>query len=295
MAELLTNIVQQLAVDLGQAEEFTATGGSATTTINTGWNALDDPPEEERFKGHYIIVKRDVGGAGASPEGKFALISAYNVDTQTLTHATVADAVASGDSILFVSTSMFPFLDMITAVNRGLRDLGMFSFVDRTLTTATQQTEYSLPANVIEITDVRIQTDTDSNDNQYVSIGGWKLIHPTTTLSTAPILYIPQQASGYTIEVHYNGWHPELTSYSDIVNKFIPKPLVVAAAKVALLEGYINRNYGNIDQHWKNMYAEALRQRDIYKMELPPIREKRKRVGLLWSSYVEDTVPDPIS
>ena len=85
-----------------------------------------------------------------------------------------------------------------------------------------------------------------------------------------------------TIELHYNGYHPELTAYSDPIDKFISKSLVVAAAKVALLEAYINRNSGGTDQHWKNMYAEALRQRDILKMEHPTLRKRRKKIGLLW-------------
>lgn len=285
MALLLTDIVQQVAIDLGQHEAFTATGGSATTTVNTNWNILDDPPEEESIKGKYIVITKDAGGAGASPQGRWALISSYAVDTYTITHATVTDAVASGDECLLVSQSVFPFLDIVKAVNKGLYDVGWATFVDRSLTTAANQTEYSLPANVIEVVDVRIQgITTDANDNQYYSITDWKVIPPTTTLSTAPLLYIPQYLAGYTIEIWYNGYHPELTAYSDIIQKYISKPLLVAATKAALLESYINKNGSKVDQSWKNMYSEAVQQRDILKQEQPIMKHKRKKLGLLWTS-----------
>lgn len=302
MAVKLTDVLQTMITDLGQwirvgtDVEFTATGGGATTTINTGFANEEESPEEETFKNHYLFVTQDAAGAGASPEGRFAKVSAYAVTTHTLTHATVTDAVAVGDKFQVASQSIFPISAMIKAVNGGLAELGTFTFVDRSLTTVSAQTEYSLPAGVLEVLDVRIQgTTSDSNDNQYYPIGGWKIVYPTTTLSTEPLLYIPEMAAGYTIEIEYNGYHPTLSLYSDIVYKFVKKELVVAAAMVKLLKGFINEGGGQTDQHWRNMYAEALRLRDTMKMEIPSLRGKRRKIGLTWSfdGVEEDTFTYP--
>jgi len=294
----LYEVIKQVAIDLNQLKrvaneyEFTASGaGSATTTVNSNFAAtnVNEPPEEDFFKNHAIFITYDAGAAAASPEGRWGSITAYDETTYTLTHSTLTDATASGDKFFIISQSLFPISAYVTACNRALKDLGAMTFVDRSLTTAADQTEYSLPTGVIELLDVRVQTNTsDANDNRYMRVNGCRLVPPTTTLSTAPILYVPQQVSGRTLEIHYNGLHPVVSAYNDVIWKYVQSPLIVNATKKALLEQFLNGEGQAAQQHWRNMYDEATQQTEYYKRALPvPIRKKR-RDELSWGPYQVD-------
>lgn len=280
----LTDILQKMGEDFGIMNEFTATGGTATTTINTAFANEAEPPDEEAFKNNYLFCRRDAGGAGASPEGRYALISAYAPTTYTITHATLTTAPASGDEMAVMKQNVFTLKEMINAVNRGLRKIGVFTFKDTTsIVIADAQTEYSLPSGVLELLDVQIQTNDNSNDNTWASVPDWKIIPATSAMSAEPLLYIPQLTTGYDIQLVYNGYHPQLTTYDSVIYKFIPEELVIASSKVVLLEGYINSKSGSAKKHWGDMYAEALRQFNELRVMMPTQRlMHKKRYGLLW-------------
>ncbi len=61
MAFTLTNILQNLYSGLGQTPNntgvFEATGGSATTFVNTNWQYLESPPETDFCKDMSVIHK----------------------------------------------------------------------------------------------------------------------------------------------------------------------------------------------------------------------------------------------
>lgn len=287
----LSDILQTVSMDLGITDSFYATGGTATTTVNTSFGNESEPPDEERFKNNYLFVRRDAGGAGADPEGKWALISAYAPATYTITHATFTTAPASGDEMLLVKQNNFPILEMIAAVNRALMKLGVHEFTDITsITIADGQTEYSLPAGVTELIDVLIQRNDDSNDNDWKVIPGCKIIMSTSAMSSEPVLYIPQQSTGYDIMLKYRGYHPVVSAYNSVIHKFIPKDLLIAATKMTLLESYINSKSGSAKEHWGRMYQEALRQFNEGRIMLPVQRlNKKQKRGLLWPAFDSDT------
>src|SRR5512144_2306299 len=99
MAFTLSNLAQAVWADLGKVppfHQFVATGGSATTIVNGAWSAREDPPEDNYCIDWTAVVVRDSAGAGASPEGKMARITAYVSTNYTYTMDTVSDAVAVG-------------------------------------------------------------------------------------------------------------------------------------------------------------------------------------------------------
>jgi hypothetical protein len=296
MAETLSSIIQSVAYELGQTEEFVATtntAGSVTTTPCTTWSALDDPPEEEKFKNHYLVVKNTI--TGTAPKGEWGLISAYAVDTQIFTHAALTVKTAVGDTVLFYNQSVFPFLEIITAVNRALRKVGTLQYVEATLTTATAQTEYSLPAGIIKIRDIQRQgITTDANDNRYYSLTGWRVYPTTTTLSTRPILIIPQNATGYTLKIIYDGYHPEVSLPGDRIHESITPSLLYALTKYYVLENFINKRGGNVEKHWINERMVAAQEAGV---EPGPEKTLTKHVGMHWddSAKAEDefTWPAP--
>lgn len=247
MAFLATNLVQNILSELGQLEPnfglFEATGGSATTFVNTGFGNFENPPEQDVFKNYLAIVVRDAGGASASPEGKWSVCSAYADDTFTGTIATVADAIGAGDTIMLAKQDKFPLQQILFAINRGLESLGDLPLnADTSLLTVDGQTEYEIPVNVKRgLKQVWVQGYTsDSNDNQ------WFQIHDTrnelTTGGTASILYMPQYSSGRTIRLIYDGTHPVVSAYNSVISEYVHPRVATCASIIKLLEWYNHRD-----------------------------------------------------
>ena len=288
MAFLVTNLVQNIMHELGQIEpvigSFLATGGSATTfvagTSTTGFGLLENPPETDYFKNYLAIVARDAGGASASPEGKWSICSGYVDTTWTGTIATVTDAIAAGDKILLAKQDKFPIENVIDAINRGLESLGdVPANANTSLTTASDQTEYSVPVAVKRgLKQVWIQGDTsDANDNGWIQV--YDKRNELTAGGTASVLYIPQWSSGYTIRLVYDGVHPVISAYSDVINEYIHPKVATAVSILKLLEWY-NRRDENQDPQ---SYFLSLEQQ--YRTQFLPLAlaenpiQKEKRVS----------------
>ena len=260
MAFLLTNLVQNIYNELGQVEPtfglFTATGGSATTFINTAFANYENPPETDAFKNHLCIVIRDSGGAGASPEGKWGLISAYSDSTQTGTIATVTDAIASGDTVMIAKQDKFPLQQVLFAINRGLENLGDIpGNPDISITTAADQTEYSIPISVKRgLTQIWVQGQTDdSNNNQWTPIHDYRI--EWAAGNTAGTLFLPPLPSGYNVKLVYEGVHPAVNSYSDTINEYVHPKVATASCILKLLEWY-NRQDANQDPQSYHLWLE---------------------------------------
>ena len=54
------------------------------------------------FKGYYVYVLWDAGGAGGAPQGESKLISAYTSSDGTVTHAAFTVPLAAGDEVLLI-------------------------------------------------------------------------------------------------------------------------------------------------------------------------------------------------
>jgi hypothetical protein len=283
----LTNLVQQIASDLGVTDIFTATGAGGvgkTTTVAGNYATKSEPPDEDFFKDNYIVCTKDAGGAGAAPEGSWGLISAYAQSTTIITHSALSAATATDDEFIIYKQNNFSLLELIAAINRALKRIGLYTFTDTTsITIATNQTEYSLPSGIQELLSVEIQQNDDSNDNRWRFIYGWRIIPAAVAMTSEPLLYIPQQTTGWDIKLTYNGYHPTLVTYDDVVQKWIPEELLIAGSKVALLESYISSKSGAAKPYWGQMYAEALRQYNEARVMFPIHRiARRKRRGIPW-------------
>jgi hypothetical protein len=141
----LFDLTYKVGRHLGILTEGVATGGSATTIVDNPYRA--EANDYWLYGSAWIVY--DAGGLGASPQGKFARISANVASTFTITIGTVTDAIAVGDryavSRKFAGST--PWLDVIIQhVNDALAEIGSIPLVDITsITTAADQTEYSLP------------------------------------------------------------------------------------------------------------------------------------------------------
>lgn len=277
MAFLVTNLVQNILNELGQVDPvfglFDVTGGSATTFVNTDFANYENPPETDVFKNYLAIVVRDT--SGVSPEGKWGICSAYNDATQTGTIASVSDAISSGDTIMLAKQDKFPLAQVIFSINRGLESLGdLPANSDTSLTTGAEQTEYEIPVGVKRgLKQVWVQSNTDANDNRWVEIHDKR--NEMTAAGTPSILYIPQQATGCTIRLVYDGVHPKVNAYSDAINEYVHPKVATIASVIKLLEWY-NRRDENQDSEsyflWlEGQYRQALMQA-LMENPIPKIR-----------------------
>ena len=238
MALTLSKVMARAWREMGFSIDILATGGNATTIIDTNTQYTSD----DSLLGGTAIVVRDAAGAGASPEGRFARITDFVASTKTFTIDTVTDAIASGDAVL-LATPRIKLPQMIQAVNDGLTNLGTISLVDTSLTSAAAQTEYALPValKIKRLLDIEYNTiTTDSDNNQWRSILSQSRYVPAAPGSTG-LLILPQLAASRTIKITYEGVHPVLSAYSDKISETIREELAVAAAIDKALTWYVSK------------------------------------------------------
>ncbi len=281
----LTHLLQRMYRKLKVARTSKATGGSASTIVDSklvNESYLGESNENDYLIDWTAIIVRDSAGAGAAPEGEMNRVSAYNA-TGTITvpdNWSGTSQVAAGDTYMYISPD-FPLYDMIEVVNDALQSehIGKVPVPDTSLTTVNNQTEYTLPSPLITddtLLDVEIQgITTDVNDNRYVPVPEWKII-PSGTPGTAGTLVIPQFAAGYKLRLTYLGLHPRVSSYSDNISEYIPPALAVAACVAYALEWY-NSQSGGGDKFWTSREDRAWNQLDIAK-QLNPIAISARRV-----------------
>lgn len=236
-----THLLQRVYQKLEQTKEISATGGTTATIVATGLS--DDYQDFSDFDGTVAFIKRDAAGAGAAPEGEYALMTGYSLSTKTMSFATGAFTVApaSGDRVILAQGALYPLYDVEARCNAALQNLGDVPLLDTTLTTASNQTEYDMPSGVKwnQIIKIELQgITTDSNNNQYYEVRPDDVVIPPTIGGTA-LIVLPQFASGYTIRIWHINRHTELTTYDGDISKAIHPTLAVAACALECAE--INR------------------------------------------------------
>lgn len=221
----LSDVLRGAWTDTGQMTIITATGGSATTIVDTATRYTTD---DALVNGTAIILTTT---DGLTPQGKFARISDFVASTKTFTIDTVTDAVGAGDIIGLVRPTL-PLAQMKQAVNDALKDhIGTISKVDISLTSQSGAATYTLPAGVWikRLIDIEIEPGDQISPLvaiPYLSIINRAEILPTATGSQMLSYDLP---AGKIIRITYEGTHPALTSYSDVVHESVPEALIRAA------------------------------------------------------------------
>jgi hypothetical protein len=291
----LTHVLQTLFRRLG-GKITLATGGSTTTAIDTKLEAeLEGGNVDDLYNGGTLIIIEDAGGAFAAPEGEASRIIDYDAATTTITVSpALTAAVASGDRIL-IAPPDFPLYDMIEVVNDGLKDLGELYKYDTSITTAANQTEYTLPLAVKggKITNVEIQgTTTDANDNRWQPIPNWK--EGFANAGSTGTFRIKQYPTGYNIRIEYKKVHPRVSAYADYIDEFFHPKLV---EKAVLLHALMWRNSSDAMAGGKDpekaafeqqLWTEYERARAQFHPEIPP---KQIQPFPAWGSGNTDEFP----
>ncbi len=269
MAYLLTNLLQDMYLEFGMSTTALATGGSATTAIDSV-QARKHGDDTWITGGLFIVKTTD----GLTPQGKFEPITDYDDATGTFTFATMTDAVEAGDKFAF-SNKLFPLLNTIEIVNLALRALGEIGLVDTTtLDSASNKTEYAMSVEWKRRPPTRIQIQTltgDANDNRWRTIHGWEY-SPAVGGSAGLIIFNQQLPVTRDMKVWYEDTHARVDAYNDTISETIPPALMLAYAVERAYRWQSSRSGGSnkfMLQRWNKAADELDAAMRMYKIWKP--------------------------
>jgi len=279
MAYTLFDLLIDVYDELGKLNVSQATGGSATTIVDT---FLSKDVDNNAWQGgsYFIISTTD----GLTPEGLMGLITASGASAQSFTFDTIATAVAAGDRYGYTSQE-YPLYQMIQACNRGLKSLGSVSLVDTSLTVASQQTEYALPVALKRQPPLQVWVDTytDSNDTRAKEIRDFR-VEPAAPGSTGLLILPNSDWAGKTISLVYLAAHTGLRDSTDIVSEYIEPELAKWACVHAALKWQNGRTNGvnkGVVADLNDAKAELADAKRLFKIWKP---KRKPRIKKVWSA-----------
>jgi len=255
----LCNIALAVYVELGRVLYGTATGGSTTSTKTVVDSALLG--ENDNWNGGVLFLTYDVAGTGVAPEGEYARITDYVAATGTITlggtptlsaYVTSGDQYALGDPKLKIDK-------VIGFINAGLRKIGRVPDEDVSLTTASGQTEYTLPTAVKggRLRRVFISQSTDTNDYGWRELADWY----EAPGATNDLIFRSQPDTSQTLKLVYMAAPTPLTVYSSTISTSLDINRVVAEAIYLYYKSIMRTTEGRSDILVDNM-RDAIQELD---------------------------------
>ena len=229
MGKTLFDCTYELARALGVVSEGVATGGSTTTILDT----VERTEADDYWNGGAAWILYDAGGLGAAPQGEYSFVSDFATSGGTVTlRSTLTAAVAPNDRYA-IAGLRYPLHLLIQKINET------FGVIEKTdITTvdfAAEQTEYSLPSDVLELKQVYIQTVTDdTDDNRWEKIYDWD-VQKSATGTANKIIFHRQFDSSVVAKLVYLTYHAKLQIATDKLDDSIHINKVVYNAAVGCL------------------------------------------------------------
>lgn len=219
--------------ELGQLVNGVATGGSATTLVDSGLAGRDG----DWKLGTLFITK----ASSAAPEGEFAEVTAYarTAGTVTVASSALTAAPASGDEYALAS-KRWTLSDLKRIVNRALVRMGDIPTVDTSLTTAAGQTEYTLPAGARRGNNLRrVYMDRfgDSDDTLPEELTHWRP-------EGSSLMFRNQLETGRTLTLIYMAPHGTMSAYGDALSPYVHLNRIVAEAAFLAMQTGVRRTEG---------------------------------------------------
>jgi len=293
MATNVWHMLRDALTEVGELHENVATGGSATTVVDSKLAGSDDD-----WNNGTVIITRDSAGAAAAPEGEFALVTDYASGTGTITVAASAlsAAPASGDNY-GVATNYYPMVQVVRAINRGLQMMGDIPQVDlATLTTASNQTEYAASLAWKRHPPFRIDMQgklSDTNDYKWHKMSDWE--YTPATAGNTGLIILPQLVTGRLLRIWFEDAHAAVNDFDDVIYEgFFPEMVLRETVYNLLL--WKNGETGGADASVINMLNNAEEKREEVKRETSVWKPPRhSKLMILGNKINRDqfTYPDP--
>lgn len=281
MAFTLSELLQEGYKRLGQFEISKATGGTATSILDSLRNGEDGDNAWDAGAA-FVISTTD----GLAPAGEFSRISTSVGGTWALTLAdTLTAAVGAGDTYGFASPEYSLFM-MVELANTALMKLGDLDLVDTaTLDGTTNTTEYAASVDwkyPYGPTQVDIAQGTDTDNYRWVMSNNW-YYEPATAGSGGKIIFREYPYSGRDIRVWYRGPHPRVESFDDVIDQRFNKELVAQSLVQTALEWNNSRSRG-ADDFLIGRQNQAAQDFAEAKFTSPPVKQGRRSKLLILGS-----------
>lgn len=250
----LTTAVLATARRLMDVFERQATGGSATTLIDTSFPSRSGiVPEDDWFNGGTI---HHLSGSRTG----WSVITDWVKSTTTFTVATGTAVAATNRYAAYKGTYSLDIL--ISAINQALQRMPAVPDEDTSLTTTALQESYTLPAGVYDVREVLIE-QFDTDPKYKVDVRPW-MDELDGTLKFKPGR--EWQWTGDTIHLWYYTKHTDLTAATDTISNYLALEWLSMEAAIIALEWRVMVTGGQD--------ASVLWQLEKYMKELPMIRAK---------------------
>lgn len=229
MTYTLYDLILAVAPLVADYVEGTATGGSTTTVIDT----VDRTEDDDFWNGGTVFIVQTTDGN--APQGEYKRVTDFVNSTNVITAGTFTAAVGAGDFYAIINNE-YPLNQFVAGINDALRRLGKVPVFDSTsLTIVAAQTEYQLPiAAKIDLRQVFIQTQSDSNDNRWKEIFNWQIV-PSTAGTVGNLILNRQFDTGDKLGLYYTAPHDIMRDYTDKLNDEVPLERIIYRAAEEVL------------------------------------------------------------
>lgn len=277
MAWNLFDLAWRVAQLVGPIYSGVATGGSATTLVDTV--RLQNQFADDWFNlGTLFMVDTT---DDLAPKGEMARISDFTQSSGTVTVPAAALTVAPGAGDRYALCGERFNLDrIIDAINQVLLKIPVRTEDITTITTAGSQTEYSLPTGVLgDDIEVYLQGHTsDTDDYQWTPMHNWYISETGT--GTAKLLILGSQPiTGRLLKIVYLAPHSPLYVYSDKLREDVEINHVIYAAAASLLQDELNMS-GSQDKMLIAKLRDMRSMADDWMYRAPAMRPKMQTWGI---------------
>jgi len=231
----LFDLTLKTADELDILFEGLATAGAVGTLTDT--NDLQTVFSDDHFNRGTVWIVRDAAGAGAAPEGEFTRVSDFVSSTGVVTFRDNLTAAPAAGDLYAIATNEYRLDTIIRQINKVLRDIMVETTDITTITTAADQTEYSLPTAMLdEGIEVWIQGKTnDTNDYKWQPYHDW-YIQETATGTANKLVFHTQPPYPYLLKVVYWIPHDQLYTNSDQLHEGVDINRVALQAAVECMK-----------------------------------------------------------
>jgi hypothetical protein len=253
---LLSLATLELSRKLFQTMEGIATGGNATTVVDT----VRFEPDDWYDQGTIWMIS----GLNA---GKSAQVTAWTLAGTTFTFPTMTLLNAAGN-VYAAAPPDFPRWLLIQSINESNRFF--YPSQDNTaLVTVADQESYNLPAGVYNILSVEIATQTAA-PLDYISHYNYKERNGTIRFDKG---HVPQTA-GFTIRLSYRPQPAQLSLDADVIDNQIDLDALTWKAAVHALRWRLSFT-GRDEKAKVERYQEFLAEAERHAAQYPPPNVER--------------------
>lgn len=271
LGELLEKVYRSIHSDV---VDGVATSGSNATTIED--TTLSTKYTQNRFKDWIAFISRTTDGA--SPQGKYAIATAYVASTRKVTIPTLTQTVDTGDEYALCKPDI-PLYTLIKLCNDALKMLDLIWVHDTSITVAADDLTYTLPAAT---KGKKLRSVYQLNSDNVVCPAPNYSIDKAAGGTQNTLRFHWQPSTSYpTLVIEYLGIHPALTAYNSYIDESIHPELATAACVERAFWWKTMPKQRKADlQNWQLAKQQLTEMKAMHPIERPIVENQRLPISI---------------